>query len=394
MTSAEPPAATFLARLLTLSERSPDRTRPASLAPDYDELKTAQDLQRFHADIEKAMKCGAVSIRNGKRERRHIVERVTVHNAAALARHLGRSPAHVMAREAREKLELLVADPDSWLIGIIDEVESRWARGESAFRMHPLDVDTALELLMLLLAISKGQAQGVDSRTFSLRATGDTKSFDRQASRVASILAIRFADPQMLAHDVWRRIGLDRFSHPTHLRGPVVVEDTAGILVHGRAKPFASIHLEMLPFLKVVHQPTMILTIENYASFNRYVREIDDGGLIVYLGGFASVSVVETVRTLLHQTGLSLPFFHWGDVDPGGLRIFAFLEQNLPVKPLPHLMDRSIAEKHGKLAAREPSLSSIASSGSRVASVAEWLAYGDDVRHLEQEALDPISPQF
>jgi hypothetical protein len=33
----------------------------------------------------------------------------------------------------------------------------------------------------------------------------------------------------------------------------------------------------MLPQFSVLERPTAILTIENYASFNRQVREIEDG---------------------------------------------------------------------------------------------------------------------
>jgi len=75
-----------------------------------------------------------------------------------------------------------------------------------------------------------------------------------------------------------------------HLKGPVVVEGRTGVLVDGSATPFASVHPEMLPLLKVSAQPNFLLTIENYASFNRQVREIESDGLIVYLGGFLWVS--------------------------------------------------------------------------------------------------------
>ena len=148
----------------------------------------------------------------------------------------------------------------------------------------------------------------------------------------------------------------------------------------------------MAPLLKLSAQPTLLLTIENYASFNRYVREIDNGGLVIYTGGFASAGVIEILKSVLGIADSTVPFFHWGDVDPGGLRIFRFLEENLPRKPRPHLMNRTIAEVHGSPARCDPILGSIAKTDSAIASVAEWLAQGDDVKNLEQEALDPISP--
>jgi hypothetical protein len=152
------------------------------------------------------------------------------------------------------------------------------------------------------------------------------------------------------------------------------------------------VHPEALPYLNLAAQPTFLLSVENYASFNRYVREIDDGGLVIYTGGFPSSGMVDVLKSLLGAMDISLPFFHWGDIDPGGLRIFRFLEESLSRRPQPYLMERTVAESYGKPASHDLSLSAIAKSDSALAGLAEWLAYGSDIKHLEQEALDPISP--
>jgi hypothetical protein len=55
-------------------------------------------------------------------------------------------------------------------------------------------------------------------------------------------------------------------------------------------------------------------------------------------------------------------------------------------------MDRKLAEQFGKGAKLDPGLSALGASHSAVASVAAWLAAGPHPKHLEQEAIDPISP--
>lgn len=97
-------AAVFLERLLALSERRPDRTRPASAAPDYEDLPTADALKRFGDRLRAAERVGAIALRHGKRERRHLIERATVKDPALLATHLGRKPAPLRAEEARAEL--------------------------------------------------------------------------------------------------------------------------------------------------------------------------------------------------------------------------------------------------------------------------------------------------
>ncbi len=386
------PAVLFLQRLLGLTEKNPDRARPVSAAPNYDDLHTADLMARFREHMLAAERVGAVKLRKGKRERQHLIDRVTVKDGLVLARHLGRVPASVVADQAKAALLPAASSGEAWVRSLLDDMTARWSRGETAFRLPSTATDLASEFIALLAAISKDQARGLDGRTFSLKATGDTKAFDRHAARIAAVLAAQFGEPSMSSELVWNRIGLERFSHPVHVKGCVLAEDARGILAHGRAPPFASFHPDILPLVKLCGQPTALLTIENYASFNRYVREIDDGALIVYTGGFASIGVVGLLKSLLTMAAPAVPFFHWGDIDPGGLRIFRFLEETLPRPPRPHQMDRALAEVYGRPAAREATLGSIAKTNSAMAGLAEWLSHGDGIMHLEQEALDPISP--
>lgn len=382
----------FLGRLLERSERRPDRSRPASATPEYDKLSTAQQVARFHDQMAAAERFGAVEVHRGRRDRGHLIERVRVRDPEMLARHLGRPTAALTAQRAREDVLPFAASGEPWVVALLDEMTVRWARGEASYRLNATQTEANREFFTLLASMSRHEAQGLDARTFSFRATNDTKAFDRHSSRIATVFGAHLGLPGAAADVVWSHIGLERFSHPVHLRGPVVVEGPAGRLVEGNAMPFASIHPEMLPQLSILETPTAILTIENYASFNRQVREIKDGSLVVYTGGFPSAGVVDCLAKVLRALPADVPFFHWGDIDAGGLRIFRYLEESLPRGPRPHLMIRELANFHGQPADADLSLAAIARTESAVNDLAGWLAFGNDIRHLEQEALDPQSP--
>jgi hypothetical protein len=384
----------FLERLLERSERNPDRSRPASAGPEYDRLSTAQQVSRFHDLMAAAERFGAVKVERGKRDRSHLIERVRVLDPELLARHLGRPTAPAVAQRVRDELLPVAATGEPWVISLLDEMTARWTRSEAAYRLTAAQADAAKEFFTLLASISRQEARGLDARTFSQKATNDTKAFERHASRLAAVLGVRIGQPGAAADVVWTHIGLERFSHPVHLKGPVALEAASGRLVDGRAKPFASIHPEMLPRLSVLERPTAILTIENYASFNRQVREIEDGSLVVYTGGFPAAGVIELLAKVLAAVPADVPFLHWGDVDAGGVRIFRYLEEHLPRGPRPHLMTKELAGRSGQPAEADPSLASIARSDSAIRELAEWLAFGSDVRHLEQEALDPAMPSL
>jgi hypothetical protein len=382
----------FLERLLERSERHPDRSRPASGAPEYDKLSTAQQVGRFHDLMAAAERFGAIEVQRGRRDRGHLIERVRVRDPELLARHLGRPTAVAMAQRAREAVLPIAASGQPWVARLLDEMTGRWARGEASYRLNASQTDAAREFFTLLASMSRHEARGLDARTFSFRTTNDTKAFDRHASRIAAVLGVQIGLPGAAPDVVWGHVGLERFSHPVHLKGPVVVDGQMGRLVDGSAKPFASVHPEMFPKLSVLETPTAILTVENYASFNRQVREIEDGSLVVYTGGFPSAGVIDFLSKVLLALPADVPFLHWGDIDAGGLRIFRYLEEKLPRGPQPHLMTRDLAEASGQMAEADASLGSIVKSDSSISQLAHWLAFGSNVRHLEQEALEPQSP--
>src|SRR5258708_27189621 len=213
----------FLERLLYLSERNPDRSRAASAAPDYDSLPRADQLARLQERMPAAAKFGAVEIVRGRRERSHLIDRIRVKDPTLLAKYLGRAPAAQIPEIAKAELLPLASAGEPWISQILEEMTSRWARGETAYRLAPVPLDPAKEFLSLLAAISRNEAVPLDARTFSLRVTGGTKAFDRHAARLLAVLGARVGELGTPAERIWASIGLERFSHPIHLKGPVIV---------------------------------------------------------------------------------------------------------------------------------------------------------------------------
>ncbi|WP_024520714.1 DUF3322 domain-containing protein [Bradyrhizobium sp. Tv2a-2] len=112
----------FLERLLERSERNPDRSRPASAAPEYDRLSTAQQVSRFHDQMAAAERFGAVEVKRGKSDRSHLIERVRVRDPELLARHLGRPTAPATAQRVRDELLSVAATGEPWVAGLLDEM--------------------------------------------------------------------------------------------------------------------------------------------------------------------------------------------------------------------------------------------------------------------------------
>jgi len=160
---------------------------------------------------------------------------------------------------------------------------------------------------------------------------------------------------------------------------------------------------QVIPFLGIVPDsirkivstkiPDYILTIENLASFNRHCREVDDNGIILYTAGFLGPQSSRVLKILDNQIDKNIPFFHWGDIDTGGINIAKHVGQTISRQLNLHLMSKSLLQEAGIKPKRKIiRLPKMMIDGSPVAKlVAEFLDQSP-VLVLEQENIDPVSP--
>ncbi|WP_052702305.1 Wadjet anti-phage system protein JetD domain-containing protein [Marinomonas sp. S3726] len=148
-------------------------------------------------------------------------------------------------------------------------------------------------------------------------------------------------------------------------------------------------------------KPPYVLFIENRASFERYVREIDDPGVIIYTAGFPPRSWVRVIKIIIEELVGTVPVYHWGDRDAGGYRILAFMAKRLNTNIHPYMMgieeqlennaieksdDKLVAElmKALESAIQYPSILSLHVALSKISL--------ESLPWIEQEQISPISP--
>lgn len=93
--------------------------------------------------------------------------------------------------------------------------------------------------------------------------------------------------------------------------------------------------------------PTKVITVENLTAFYRFE---EDDALMIYLGGFAGSGRVELLRKL-KEIGQDTVFYHFGDIDAGGIRIFMDLRSRTGIDFHPmHMGVRELKkyEKHAR----------------------------------------------
>jgi hypothetical protein len=125
-----------------------------------------------------------------------------------------------------------------------------------------------------------------------------------------------------------RAIGLERFAPPLLVAGRI---DLEGADLSAVSPLYVGLSPKEADRIRFREPPAYMLTIENFASFNRHIIEADPGhlGTTIYVGGYPSLATQEALRTLAGAASPATPIFHWSDIDPDGTWIAR--DQVLPV---------------------------------------------------------------
>lgn len=86
-----------------------------------------------------------------------------------------------------------------------------------------------------------------------------------------------------------------------------------------------------------------ILIIENKANYEKMKYKADE--LYIFCHGFFSPKEVRFLRGIRDAADGETEYYHWGDMDYGGIRIFQFNKKNVFPELKPYRMDREAYEK-------------------------------------------------
>ncbi|MFZ0791797.1 MAG: Wadjet anti-phage system protein JetD domain-containing protein, partial [Chromatiaceae bacterium] len=188
-------------------------------------------------------------------------------------------------------------------------------------------------------------------------------------------------------------LGLEKFPPPLFVKGPLAL-DYGGVQWDlTPLRPYVALSPDAVTDIGPTASVPYLLTIENLASFQRQVREIQDQGVVIYTAGFPAPALVRILGRLDQCLPADCPFYHWGDRDPGGLRIYAKVALACPAHGVqPHLMTVPAPGPGGWTEDQSRALEQMLAQGGAAGRLAEaWIAQG--LGPLEQEALDPMSPR-
>jgi Uncharacterized protein conserved in bacteria C-term(DUF2220) len=272
----------------------------------------------------------------------------------------------------------------------VDGLRSAWSRGREWQGFSLDDADRLRPAFVMARAILEGKHVGLDYRTFSRRFGGESKRLERLEGVVVRLLsgAVELP-PSARPRDALRTIGLEKFAPPLLLSGRF---DFDVAELSAAAPKYFGISPSEIGRLRIRGMPQYVLTIENFASFNRHVTEADPqrAGITAYVGGYPSMATQDALKILATTLPADVPFYHWSDIDPDGTWIFRTIETCIGRSLNPHLMTVELADRLGTM----PTERSRVPTESGSSSISDLIVYlrREEAKWLEQEELDPVFP--
>ncbi len=400
-------ASALLLRLFHLWQKSANKdktfSRPItkSMAKEYFATTTFQGKEQLHARLKTAEDLGCISLTWAKRAPSQVLERITLKDPTKLAAFLDVPLASDRATAAGKHIEQHMQSDLEWIDTIKVDLVSAWHHGKSLHGLSVEDVPKVITVLKALDAVKKGCHRGHDLRSFSVSYLGNSKAMESIKGVFKTLWQQQFGSDggDLNAQELYESLGLVKFAQPVFLQAQcrVLLKNTQ--IDCRDIKPYIGLAPQSINDIEFTMPPRYVLTIENLASFNRHCEEIDDGGLFLYSNGFPSPDFGNLIRLLHAKLATSVPFYHWGDVDLGGLRIFCHIQSFLlggsTSRTLrPHLMSKELIVANGQpqLKLRRSQFDTIVKRCPQTQNIVDAIFTTKDARVFEQEALAPVSP--
>lgn len=384
----------LLQKLLAQADRGGRETLPITQrhAASYFADGSLAARERIQAVLQNAAQAGAISLEWGKGAAARDLLRLRLRDADRLAGFLGVTRSADRADALAKRLTPLLQQAPDWLNHAYQQALSRWRLGKPCMGVTHDQPDEAEQLLRIALAVSRDEQIGLDLRRFSVELLGDSKAVERRFSRLAGLLRHNPEWAEFTENsELFRALGLEKFPPPVYLKGPLRLSYRTVDWDISELRPFVGLSPDAVTALRTTAAIPYVLSIENLASFQRHVREVDDQAIVLYTAGFPAPALLRLLGLLNTALPADCPVRHWGDRDLGGLRIFAKLIEGWPGRELrPHLMNQPGGDKPFE-AQQLKTLERYRQTGGAAGRLAgEWL--DDGLGMMEQEGIGPVGP--
>jgi len=312
----------------------------------YSKMRDASAINNMHAYLQNAKDQGAISIEWERHHEGTQIERIRVKDLQTLAEYLGVKTLTSRIEAAQSIMSPVLANAPSWVGAVVDTVYADWEAGKKPLRLSPDDGLALAHVIRLITHLEQEGAKFLDMRSLSVRLFNDSKLIEGIIGPLIGVYRLAQGASAQSDQEFLADLGLEKYPLPVLVKGPVEILLADGDTICPRSCPYLGIPPDHIDRSSPLPEAKYLLTIENLSSFNTFARGQTDSGIILFTHGFPSRHLQALYRDLINRLPIGFPVYHWGDIDVGGFRILAKLQQlaaqasgNYSVRP--YMMDPS-----------------------------------------------------
>ena len=246
------------------------------------------------------------------------------------------------AEELCKICNVLDGEKSQGVIGNFVSYCNKWISQKYSF--PKLYFDSCEQLVDILLGIKEIQMLDKETkfRDFSVKVYGDSKKFEKLKSKIAKIFYD--FDEECIVDDFDEEAVLEIFSEKNLVRNTSyaiikgdITFDLKGVIINlnqlGYEYCLSDEMIHDLRFIKT--DAKKVITVENLTTFYDFSEK---GYIVLYLGGFHNYTKRMLIKKL-QESYPELKFYHFGDIDAGGIYILRHLISKTGIELVPYKMD-------------------------------------------------------
>lgn len=245
------------------------------------------------------------------------------------------------SEKEQELLNLFEEFQESNIQIYVKDVVSRINNYESYLSLVFDNIEDNKDLLIALNEIFNLNHEEME-RVFSVRVLKDSKKFQKIKSKIIHILK-QYYDAQGEDDEILADYNIIKNLSSISLKGKGIIS------INGNDIDLENFGQEFIISTSNISSLTIkelsvnkVMTVENLTSF--YTIELEDT-LFIYLGGYHNHSRRQLLK-LIYDFNPELEYYHFGDIDAGGIYIFEHLKNKTKIPFKPYMMDVNTIKKY------------------------------------------------
>lgn len=219
---------------------------------------------------------------------------------------------------------------NNWIDDFLNEIEKR---AQNFQPMYPyLETYSIEELQNIIRILNEMQLQQseISYRKFSIITLQDSKKLELYKNKIYHIVHDFYDDSIDNENEAFETFGIIRNPTIVFVKGKMKFKVQDQQINLEKLNNHFAIFSDYIQELEIIDiDVKQVITVENWTSFNDL--ELDDT-LIIYLGGFHNTALTQFLSKVYKYLNDKIKYYHFGDIDAGGLYIYLNLikKTNIP----------------------------------------------------------------